>query len=42
MEFLESLSGISDLQGSIKEIKSSLDNLNLNVEAVESDYFIKA
>jgi hypothetical protein len=42
MEFLDSLSGISELQGCIKEIKKSLVDINQNVEAVESDYFVKA
>ncbi len=42
MEFLDSLSDVTELQGSIKEIKKSLDEVNTGVVSVENDYFAKA
>jgi hypothetical protein len=42
MEFLDSLTGVTELQGSIKEIQASLDDISANVMLVESDYFDKA
>jgi hypothetical protein len=42
MEFLNSLSDVTELQGSIKEIKKSLDEVNVVVFSVENDFFAKA
>ena len=42
MEFLDSLSDVTDLQGSIKEIKNSLEEVNVGVVSVENDFFAKA
>ena len=42
MEFLDSLSDVTELQGSIKEIKKSLDEVNAGVISVENDFFAKA